>query len=317
VAIDTFRVMATHQWRVVAELAAAQHGVVTRAQAAELGFPRDRLRSRLRAGIVDEPRPNVLRIAGSRRGWHQDVQIACLAYDAAAALRTAGRLQQLDGLLDASVVELMVVQGRHRHVPGIEFHRARDLDPCDVTMVDGIPTTSVARTLCDLGAVCDADLVERALDDALRRGFSLRWIEDTLERLDRPGPSGTGTLRRVLARSDRQGRVPGSWRERVTQRLLAHPELTGIVRQYEIRGADGHVIARPDLAVVDAKVGIEYHSDQWHYGPRRGRGDRRRDFAASRVGWELLYLDASDHRSPVEAVEGVLDVVRLRRAQAG
>ena len=141
----------------------------------------------------------------------------------------------------------------------------------------------------------------------------MRWIEATLRRVDRPGPSGTRALARILGKSDRSGAVPGSWRERVTQRLLAHPELAGMVRQHEVRALDGSVIARPDLALVDAKVGIEYHSDQWHHGPRRGRRDRQRDLQAARVGWELLYLDKTDHVDAAAAVTAVLDVVRLRR----
>jgi len=57
-----------------------------------------------------------------------------------------------------------------------------DLDPCDMTSIDGIPTLSIARTLCELGRDVTADQLERALDDALRRGVSARWITSTLDR---------------------------------------------------------------------------------------------------------------------------------------
>ena len=70
----------------------------------------------------------------------------------------------------------------HRRVRSVDFrvHRVAELDDRDVTIVDGIPTTNVARTLCDLGEPWCDDFVEQALDDALRRGFSQRWIEETL-----------------------------------------------------------------------------------------------------------------------------------------
>src|SRR5690606_29435189 len=122
-------------------------------------------------------------------------------------------------------------------------------------------------------------------------------------------------LVRVLARPDRAGVVPESWRERVTERLLHHPELSPLVRQYEIRDQRGEVVARVDLAVPSVRLGIEFHSDQWHYGPRRGRKDRRRDLALSRLGWEIVYLDIADHDSPQAALEAVLDVARVRRRQ--
>ena len=195
------------------------------------------------------------------------------------------------------------------------IRRCNDLPTrLDVTTVDGIPTTSVARTLCELGRTSTDDAVEQALDDALRRGASLRWIVETHDRLHRPGPAGTGALARVLARPDRAGALPGSWRERVTARLLAHPELRGLVAQHRICDATGKELARPDLALVEIRLGIEFHSDQWHYGPRRGRRDRRRDRRVMGVGWELMYLDAVDHRTPAAVLAEVLDVVRTRRA---
>jgi hypothetical protein len=309
--------MKTRQWRAVAELAASQHGVTTRAQAAAHGVTADHLRVMMGHGTVDEPLPTVIRIAGSPSTWRQRVTIVCLAFEAVASHRTAAALHTMDGLAEGTCIEVSLPQGRQRHDDVVIFHRARDLDLCDVTLVDGIPTTSVARTLCDLGAVVGRDCVERALDDALRRGVSPRWIEETLHRVDRPGPSGTGTLRHLLTSPERTGVIPDSWRERVTQRLLRHPELRGLVPQYKILGPDGGVLARPDFALPEILLGIEYHSDQWHYGPRRGNRDRRRDRRVGRVGWYLMYLDATDHRDPASALDDVLDTVRSRRQLFG
>jgi hypothetical protein len=307
--------MATHPWRVVAELAAAQHGVVTRAQAAERGLGPAQIRTLLHHGVVEEVLPTVLRDLGAPITWEQRVMAAVLVTDGVACGRTAAALHRLDGFERRGRIEVMVERGRQRVVPMVRVRRCRDLSRrLDVTTVDGIPTTSIARTLCDLGAGCSDDEVEQALDDALRRGASLRWIEATHARLHRPGPSGTGALGRVLTRPDRSGGIPGSWRERVTARLLAHPELQGLVAQHEIVDRDGEVLARPDLALVEIRLGIEFHSDQWHYGPRRGNRDRRRDRRAMGAGWELMYLDAGDHRTPAAALQEVLDVVRIRRA---
>lgn len=40
---------------------------------------------------------------------------------------------------------------------GVVVHHGPPLDPRDVTIVDGVPVTSVARTLIDLAEVMDAD----------------------------------------------------------------------------------------------------------------------------------------------------------------
>jgi hypothetical protein len=264
-------------------------------------------------GLVDEVQPNVLRLVGAPISWRQEVMAACLSARGVASHRSSRCLHDLDRPSGITPVELTVERRIAHPLAGAIVHRVSSMPPADVVVVDGIPVTNIARTLCDLGAVVSMDDVERALDDALRRGCSQRWIDETLARLDRPGPSGTGTLRRVLDLNDRRGALPGSWLERVLERVLSHPELAGLVRQHEIRRADGSLIARPDLALPDVRLGIEFHSDQWHFGPRRGRRDRKRDLAAARVGWQLAYLDASDLADAEAAVAAIVDVVRERR----
>jgi hypothetical protein len=53
-----------------------------------------------------------------------------------------------------------------RRLPGIRAHRARPLDAADVTVRDGIPVTTVARTLVDLTDVLGRDRVLRAIREA-------------------------------------------------------------------------------------------------------------------------------------------------------
>jgi very-short-patch-repair endonuclease len=53
-----------------------------------------------------------------------------------------------------------------RAVSGIQIHRARRIDPADITVKDGIPVTTVARTLVDLTDVLGRDRVLRALREA-------------------------------------------------------------------------------------------------------------------------------------------------------
>jgi Protein of unknown function (DUF559) len=81
--------------------------------------------------------------------------------------------------------------------PGIEVHRSSTLKPADITTVDGIPCTTVARTLVDLGDVTGRREVERAVDQAeMRRLFDGRAVHEALARA---GPRrGAGVLRSVL-----------------------------------------------------------------------------------------------------------------------
>lgn len=100
---------------------------------------------------------------------------------------------------------------RGRGLRGIDHHRCR-LGADDVTVRDGIPITTVARTLLDLAEVVDERALRRAIDEAIRHDrFDLRAIDATLDRAQ--GRRGQGPLNRVLDDLDsaRPARA-GSWR---------------------------------------------------------------------------------------------------------
>jgi very-short-patch-repair endonuclease len=80
---------------------------------------------------------------------------------------------------------------------GIDVHRSVTLTAEDVTLVDGLPCTTVARTLVDLGDVVDRRAVERAVEQAeVLRLFDLHEVQRAMERA---GPRrGTGLLSSVL-----------------------------------------------------------------------------------------------------------------------
>jgi hypothetical protein len=92
----------------------------------------------------------------------------------------------------------VTVKGRARRPRrGIRVHSSTTLTAPDITTVERIPCTSVARTVVDLGDREPPRLVERAVDQAEVLGlFDLIAIEHALERA---GPKlGAGVLRAVL-----------------------------------------------------------------------------------------------------------------------
>jgi hypothetical protein len=54
---------------------------------------------------------------------------------------------------------------------GVIVHRVPALHPDDVTIVDGIPVTTVVRTLIDLAEVMDVDELRRCFASARDRGL--------------------------------------------------------------------------------------------------------------------------------------------------
>jgi Protein of unknown function (DUF559) len=79
----------------------------------------------------------------------------------------------------------------------IEVHGSVTLTAEDVTLVDGIPCTTIARTLVDLGDVATRRAVEKAVEQAdVLQLFDLNEVERAIERA---GPRrGTGLLLSVL-----------------------------------------------------------------------------------------------------------------------
>jgi len=298
--------------RAVAALAASQHGAIGIRQAAEKGMSEKERRVRVARGQWLVVADGVMVVAGAPKTWRQQLMIAVLRTGGVASHRAAAALHGFDGFPER---EIEVSVERQRRVRSIDFrvHRVTQLENGDVTVVDGIPTTNIARTLCDLGRVACDDLVEQALDDALRSGCSQRWIEETLARLDRPGPSGTASLRRVLARPDRAGRLPDSVFERLIQRVIVAGDLPRPVRQHPVHDEEGRLMARIDLAWPDIRVGVEATSEHWHTGPRRGRRDAVRHSKLTGRGWAMFYPGWNDAKEPGPFIADVLRVHRERR----
>ncbi|HMK10541.1 MAG TPA: hypothetical protein VK461_03115 [Acidimicrobiales bacterium] len=299
----------------VAALAASQHSAFGRRQAAAIGFSQKMIDARKRAGVLDEPIDGVLVFTSALRTWKQRLIIPTLIRPGGVVVShsSAARLHGLDGFL-GDTVHVTVTSGRFPAFPGVVVHRDGVWDENDHTRIDNIPCTNVARTLCDLGAVVKSDdRVEQALDDALRHGASEKWIRETLERVDRPGPSGTARLRRVLDRPDRAGALPGSMFERLVERACTR--LPTPVRQYEVKEIGGARTAYLDVAWPEAMLGVEATSVRWHGDPSRKRSDKQRDMWLKRQGWHIEYPTWEEAKAPEEFV-AMLESIYLTRVRA-
>jgi hypothetical protein len=304
----------------VAELAASQHGVFTRRQAAALEppFDRSRLATALARGWITERYTGVYVVAGSPTAWFQQLKAATLAAGAhaVASHRAAARLHGIDGFADSDVIEVSVTRDhRWRHRDGTIAHHVTALDLADLVEIENIACTGLARTLVDLGSVCpDPLVVRRALTDLRRRGTSLHWIQRTAERLHRPGQRGSGLLLAQLATVPHAGHVPDSWMEELLALCLVDADLGPVVPQYRIRRPDGSVVAKTDIGLPEVKLGLEGHSRQFHFGPDAEPLDEQRDLAVATCGWELQYLGWYAARRPAEVLAVIEQVVAARRA---
>jgi hypothetical protein len=62
-------------------------------------------------------------------------------------------------------------RGPISNVPGVRVHHAPALHPDDVTVIDGIPVTSVSRTLVDLAEILPRAELREAFAEARAKGL--------------------------------------------------------------------------------------------------------------------------------------------------
>jgi very-short-patch-repair endonuclease len=273
-------------WSAVAELAASQHGVFHRRQAAELNLSSRRLRRAVLKGELRQPSKNVLIVAATPDSWRQRLVAQTMA-GGAASHRSAAALHRFDGFRPG-LIELTVDRTDEFRRDNVIVHRWTGLSNDLLIEVDGIRCTNVATTLCQLGMVVASSRVEQALDSALRDGASPLWIAQVTRALDRPGPSGVAMLGRLLDDPSRRGALPDSWFERLLSKRLRQGVLPEPVLQHQVCLPSGS--RRLDLAFPGVKLGIEAHSRKYHFGRKAEQSDHVRDLELAASGWEVIYV---------------------------
>ena len=300
--------------RAVGEFAAARHGVFTLSQAADLGTTRRDIETFEGLGVVERVRENVWRFVAYPSTWRQQLAAATAGTEAVASHRSAAALLKIDGLTAAPQrPELLCAHAERATLPGALVHRTRDFPADDIATVDGIRCTNVARTLCDLAAALKPVQLTRAVDHAQRSGASLNWLLQRSTSLSRRGRSGPKLVADLVRRRMDGYQLPESFFERVLGDCLRSTLLPGLVRQHTLCTAAGVFVARFDLALPWARLGIEAHSRSYHLGALAEQYDEDRDLRAAHEGWEIAYLGFAATRAP-QAVRRDIERLVQRRA---
>jgi very-short-patch-repair endonuclease/predicted transcriptional regulator of viral defense system len=297
----------------IRDLAERQHGVVALSQLQFYGLTSSGVRDRVAAGRLTRIHRGVYAVGHARLTGHGRWMAAVLAYGDAAVLshRSAAALHGIRRTARRETdVTLPAPSGRPR--PGIEVHRSTTLAPTDVVTIDGIPSTSVARTLLDLADVLPHRGVEQAVDQAeVLRVFDLRAVEEALSRA--AGRRGAALLRRVLAEYGGPTLTDRELEERFLalcrDASLPGPEVNAWVT------VDDGVAYKIDFLWREQRLAVE--TDGWgSHGTRKAfESDRRRDRLLRLAGWDVVRFTWRDvEREPGE-VRAAL--TRLLAARSG
>jgi predicted transcriptional regulator of viral defense system len=183
----------------IARLAEHQHNLVSLTQLRAVGLSRAAVAKRAASGRLHRIHQGVYAVGHGRLTREGHWMAEVLAYGRSARLshRSAAALWNLRPD-NRPTTDVLVPARSARSRPGIDVHASVTLTPADCAVVDGIPSTTVARTLLDLAEVVDRRGLERAVEQAeFLRIFDLRAVEDVLGRAN--GRPGAAVLRAVLA----------------------------------------------------------------------------------------------------------------------
>jgi hypothetical protein len=293
----------------LAALAGGQHAVVHVDQTCALGITASAVRQRAAAGRLHRRFRGVYSIVPRnllpREGHWMAAVLACgpgavLSHLSAAALH--GIRPHGGAYIDVTVPN----RSARRH-PGVRIRRSTTLIDRDITVVENIPCTTVARTMLDLAEVVNRRGVERAFDQVEILGaFNLRAINDQLTR--NPTRPGVKLIRAVLA-EHYIGRTP-TWNEFEEQFFkisrsanLPDPE----VNQWLVL-PDGGPAIRADFVWRTQRVVVETDGNQFHGTRQAFERDRIRDQRLTVADWRPI-------RTTWRQVSGRPGELRLRLIQ--
>jgi very-short-patch-repair endonuclease len=272
--------------RAIAGRATLQHGIITLDELRAFGLGTRAVQQRVRAGRLHVLHRGVYAVGHAGVGVEGRRLAAVRACGSAALLshRSAADAWGLRGSNSARIDVLVPVRGR-RSPAGIRLHTTRHLHPDDIAEIDGIPITSVARTLVDFAAVARPDEVERAVHQAeVLRLLDVKKVSQALDRAY--GREGTHHLKAAIAQPS-----PGPTRSVLEERFLA------LCRRRHIRDPilNARVSIRHETIEVDAlwprhRVIVELDGAATHHTRNAFETDRRRDAALAEGGYTVIRL---------------------------
>jgi very-short-patch-repair endonuclease len=181
--------------RVIARLASGAHGVVARAELLAARVTKAQIDRRVRSGAL------IVEFRGVYRAGHRAPSVEARYM---AAVKACGKEAVLSGLAAAYLLGLVkgapprpeVTAPTERRIKGVKTRRRRIHDR-DKAVWQGIPVTTVPRTLVDLSSLLSLDELARACHEAgVRHRTTPAQVERALART--PRAKGAANLRRVL-----------------------------------------------------------------------------------------------------------------------
>jgi len=299
--------------RLIAGIAARQHGVLALFQLLDLGLSARAVRDRVASGRLHRVHHGVYAVGRADipiKGRWMAAALAC-GEGAVLSHRSAATLHQLLNAWGGRI-EVTVPRRAPIRRSGLRVHRCTCLVPSDSTTVDRIPCTSVPVTLLALAATVPTNVLESACNQAeIKEVLDVGEIDELLE-LRRSHP-GTSRLRAVLEVDGLGLDRTKSHLERRFRRLAREARLPAptVNDSIAIPGEEMEF----DFVWHRERLVAEVDGWETHRSRKAFHDDRRRDQLLRLHGWEILRFTDRDVRRDPGHVAAVVRTL-LERASA-
>jgi predicted transcriptional regulator of viral defense system/very-short-patch-repair endonuclease len=289
-------------------MARRQHGVVSiRQLEGPLGFSQRSVGRAVAAGRLHRTYRGVYAVGHTNLSAHGECLAAVLAVGPGALLSyySAGWLWGLWRGSPQPYEVTAFVPRHHPAPPKVVRHRARNLVDADRAMVEGIPVTSVARTLLDLAWKLSGDQLRRAVARAEDLGLlDLDELHAVIER--NRGHHGAKRLRYALSIYE----PPAYTRSEFERRFVRHLVSSGLPRPATGWNEVGYEL---DVYWPELRFGVELDAFETHGTRDAFERDHDRDLAFALAEIETIRVSERQFlRNPDEIIARVATLLARR-----
>jgi predicted transcriptional regulator of viral defense system/very-short-patch-repair endonuclease len=299
--------MGPHADQRLARLAERQHGLVSHRQLAAVGLSTKAVTRRVEKGRLLRIHRGVYAVGHAQQTSEARWMAAVMACGPGAVLSNldAAALWKIyDG--EGALVHVTRTTKTGQRLAGVRVHRARRLEPDDITVRNGIPVTTVARTLLDLTDVLGPDRILRAMREAdYLRLLDLDALNAAVQRAH--GRRRLKVLKQALAHH-RPGQIV---RDELEHRFVE------LVRAAGLPAPDTNVKVQTrrrrytvDCLWREQRVAVELDGRAAHARTLAFESDRRKDAALSAIGLHPLrftwYRVTNEPDEVIAELEGTL-----------
>ncbi|MCO5313571.1 MAG: endonuclease domain-containing protein [Microthrixaceae bacterium] len=274
--------------RLLASAARTTHGILTPSALDAVGMSDRQLKARLSSGQLIRLHNNVVAIAGAPQTWNYWATAALTAVPRSVLAETsAARLAGIDLPGPSLPIVILAPWTANHRLPGVTVRRSRTWHPHHLTERSGFATTTLERTLIDLGSVLSLGRLRAVIDDELgAKRTTLCALTETFSEVATRGRKGTARVRQVLEELD--GEPP-------TESTLERAFLAEVRSLIEGRVATQATApwaerepGRVDFLFEKSRLIVELDGRRWHGRAASFELDRWRDQQAAIHGYRTV-----------------------------